>query len=301
MQRNIALVNLDNVVRNAENIRSVIGSAKLCAVVKCDGYGHGAAAIANALHGVCDSFAVALVDEGAQIRAAGVDEDILVLQPALDETEVLRAAAYNMILTLADDNDFLLVKKTCEKFGVRVRVHLKANTGMNRLGYEYWQFLNSCLLVKKQTDISVEGVYSHFYLPESRSETRAQYELFLRFCSVAEGVFGKLTKHIAASGGVFADAAYHMDMVRCGIALYGYLPRGIRSDKRFLAGALRIHACGGGQKIRIRRHRLRPCERQVGRSDDAPHRLRGRVFPCGRDREYQQSVYGRMRGVGRAR
>ena len=54
MQRNIALVNLDNVVRNAENIRSVIGSAKLCAVVKCDGYGHGAAAIANALHGVCD-------------------------------------------------------------------------------------------------------------------------------------------------------------------------------------------------------------------------------------------------------
>ena len=68
MQRNIALVNLDNVVRNAENIRSVIGSAKLCAVVKCDGYGHGAAAIANALHGVCDSFAVALVDEGAQIR-----------------------------------------------------------------------------------------------------------------------------------------------------------------------------------------------------------------------------------------
>lgn len=177
MQRNIALVNLDNVVRNAENIRSVIGSAKLCAVVKCDGYGHGAAAIANALHGVCDSFAVALVDEGAQIRAAGVDEDILVLQPALDETEVLRAAAYNMILTLADDNDFLLVKKTCEKFGVRVRVHLKANTGMNRLGYEYWQFLNSCLLVKKQTDISVEGVYSHFYLPESRSETRAQYEL----------------------------------------------------------------------------------------------------------------------------
>ena len=246
MQRNIALVNLDNVVRNAENIRSLIGSAKLCAVVKCDGYGHGAAAIANALHGVCDSFAVALVDEGAQIRAAGVDEDILVLQPALDETEVLRAAAYNMILTLADDNDFLLVKKTCEKFGVRVRVHLKANTGMNRLGYEYWQFLNSCLLVKKQTNISVEGVYSHFYLPESRSETRAQYELFLRFCSVAEGVFGKLTKHIAASGGVFADSAYHMDMVRCGIALYGYLPRGIKSDKRFLpALCVYTHAVSG--------------------------------------------------------
>lgn len=72
MQRNIALVNLDNVVRNAENIRSVIGSAKLCAVVKCDGYGHGAAAIANALHGVCDSFAVALVDEGrADPRGGG--------------------------------------------------------------------------------------------------------------------------------------------------------------------------------------------------------------------------------------
>ena len=117
---------------------------------------------------------------------------------------------------------------------------------MNRLGYEYWQFLNSCLLVKKQTNISVEGVYSHFYLPESRSETRAQYELFLRFCSVAEGVFGKLTKHIAASGGVFADAAYHMDMVRCGIALYGYLPRGIRSDKRFLpALCVYTHAAAG--------------------------------------------------------
>lgn len=246
MQRNIAVVDLDNIIRNAETVREEIGGAKLCGVVKCDGYGHGAVPVAEALCGVCDLYAVALVDEGAQLRAGGVSKDILVLQPALDETEVLRASAYGMILTLADDGDLLLVKRACQKFGISVRVHLKANTGMNRLGFEYWQFLNSCLMIKSERAISVEGVYSHFYLPESRAESRAQFELFMRFCTQAEGVFGKLVKHIAASGGIFADKAYHLDMVRCGIALYGYLPRGIRTVKP-LFPALRVftHAVAG--------------------------------------------------------
>lgn len=246
MQRNVAFINLDNIVHNAKNIRAEIGEAKLCGVVKCNAYGHGSIAVAKALHGICDLFAVALVDEGAELRAGGIGEDILVLQPALDETEILRASAYNLILTLADDEDFQLVKKTCGRYGLTVRVHLKANTGMNRLGFEYWQFLNSCLLIKSEAAISVEGVYSHFYLPESRAETRAQYELFLRFCNLAESVFGPITKHIAASGGVFADKAYHLDMVRCGIALYGYLPRGIRSDRKFLPSmCVFTHAVGG--------------------------------------------------------
>ena len=266
MQRNIAVVNIENITRNARAIRAKIGGAQLCAVVKCDAYGHGAVPVARSLHGICDCFAVALIDDGAELRAGGIGENILVLQPALDETEVLRAAAYNLTLTLADDGDTSLVKRTCEKFGVTVRVHLKVNTGMNRLGFEYRQFLTSCLAIRNLQNIFVEGIYSHFYLPERREETQAQYNLFTEFCEIAESVFSRLIKHIAASGGVFASCDYHMDMVRCGIALYGYLPQGVRADvKLFPAMRIYTHAVGGRKyefggaaygRVRVRPDRL---------------------------------------------
>lgn len=230
MQRNVAFVNLKNIVDNSKSIRNEIKDTKLCAVVKCNAYGHGAIAVSHALEDYCDFFAVALIDEGAELRVSGIGKDILVLQPVLCEEELLRASFYNLIITLASDEDFYLAKNVCEKYSITIRTHIKCNTGMNRLGYDYWQFLNSCLIIKAAKNIKVEGIYSHFYMPEDSSETRVQFNLFTRFYNLAESIFGKLVKHVAATGGIFADKAYRLDMVRTGIALYGYLPRGIRAN-----------------------------------------------------------------------
>ena len=241
MQRSLAVVNLENVKKNALIVKERAGNAKICAVVKCDAYGHGAIAISHALENDIDCFAVAIIDEGVQLKISGVSKDVLVLQPALCEIEVLRAVNFDLILTIASIEDFTLIKTVCDKFNVTVRAHLKCNTGMNRLGFDYWQFSNACLNIKSEKRIIIEGIYSHFYLPENKMESSAQFNLFIRFCLFAERVFGKIIKHISATGGLFSNKDYSLDMVRVGIALYGYFPRGIKSENK-LYPAMQVYA-----------------------------------------------------------
>ena len=225
MQQDRAVIRLEAIRENARNFSLLARGSKLCAVVKADAYGHGAAMTAHALAREADMFAVALAEEGMRLRCAGVSKDILVLVPPLCEGEVRRAAYYGLILSVGDRQDYALVRRACERAGACVRCHLKVNTGMNRFGFGVEDF-SSFLAGRLSDRVAVEGIYSHFYRPEDVACTQGQYALFRRFCAAAESTFGTLTKHIAATGGTLADARYHMDMVRIGIGLYGYLPQG---------------------------------------------------------------------------
>ncbi len=225
MQRNRAVVRLGNIVGNAARFARLADGAKLCAVVKADAYGHGAAAVCGALSGTAACYAVALVGEGVQLRLAGVREDILVLVPPLGEEEVLRGAHYGLIFTVGDEQDYALLSRTCEKFGLIARCHIKANTGMNRFGFDMPGF-RAFLSRRMSGRVFAEGIYSHFYRPEHASTAARQFALFRAFCEEGERAFGKLVKHIAATGGLLASPGYALDMVRIGIGLYGYLPAG---------------------------------------------------------------------------
>ena len=225
MQRNRAVVRLKNIVENAERFARLAGGAKLCAVVKADAYGHGAAAVCGALSGIADCWAVALVGEGAQLRLSGVREGILVLVPPLCEEEVLRGAHYGLTFTVGDARDYALLARTCEKYNLIARCHIKANTGMNRFGFDLPAF-RAFLSRRMSGRVFVEGIYSHFYRPEHAPTAARQFALFGEFCGAGERAFGKLTRHIAATGGALASPAYALDMVRIGIGLYGYLPAG---------------------------------------------------------------------------
>lgn len=241
MQQNRAFVRTDILRANAQYFKMRAGGAALCAVVKADAYGHGAAMAAKALAGTADLFAVSLVEEGARLRYAGVGEDILVLTPPLCEEEVLRGAVHGLIFTAGDAADYALLEKTAAKYGFCVRCHVKANTGMNRYGFSLPGF-RTFLRGKLSDRVCVEGIYSHFYRPENTSATSAQFEKFGAFCRLGECAFGRLVKHIAATGGTLASREYCLDMVRIGIGLYGYLPGGFSLPQGSISPVMRVHS-----------------------------------------------------------
>lgn len=246
MQPCRAVIRLDAIRGNAALLRARAAGAKLCAVVKADAYGHGGAMVCQALAGVADCFAVALVEEGVRLRLAGVSVDILVLVPPLSIEEAVRAALYGLTVSVGDGQDIALVSRALAGRGLSVRVHLQVNTGMNRFGFEEASFaalcgegLPSCM--------RAEGIYSHFYAPHDAAVTREQFSRFCAFRARAEQAFGRLTAHIAATGGVLAAEGYCLDLVRPGIGLYGYAPQGFARGG--LRPAMRVYAQVAANRI----------------------------------------------------
>lgn len=246
MQPCRAVIRLDAIRGNAALLRAKAAGAKLCAVVKADAYGHGGAMVCQALAGVADCFAVALVEEGVRLRLAGVSADILVLVPPLSEEEAVRAALYGLIVSVGDGQDIALVSRALAGRGLTVRVHLQVNTGMNRFGFEEAPFAALCGEGLPPC-MRAEGVYSHFYAPHDAAVTREQFSRFCAFRARAEQAFGRLTAHIAATGGVLAAEGYCLDLVRPGIGLYGYAPQGFARGG--LRPAMRVYAQVAANRI----------------------------------------------------
>ncbi len=219
---NNVIVNLANLKQNALKIKSKLKNTKLCAVVKADAYGHGACPVANALYPVCDSFAVALVEEGVALRQGGINKEILVLIPPFIG-EIERAISYDLSLTV--DNISLLyhIQKICEKLNKKCKIHIKFNSGMNRLGVDNLQDLQKMLDVcAKLKRVKVQGLFSHYACPEDKKCFESATEQFLLANDLVKGYNKNILSHISASGGFLKGANF--DMVRIGIMLYGYTP-----------------------------------------------------------------------------
>ena len=246
MQPCRAVIRLDAIRGNAALLRAKAAGAKLCAVVKADAYGHGGAMVCQALAGVADCFAVALVEEGVRLRLAGISADILVLVPPLSIEEAVRAALYGLTVSVGDGQDIALVSRALAGRGLTVRVHLQVNTGMNRFGFEEAPFAALCGEGLPPC-MRAEGVYSHFYAPHDAAVTREQFSRFCAFRARAEQAFGRLTAHIAATGGVLAAEGYCLDLVRPGIGLYGYAPQGFARGG--LRPAMRVYAQVAANRI----------------------------------------------------
>lgn len=243
MQKVIAKINLKAIERNAVAFKS-LSETKLCAVVKADAYGHGAEAVACALSAVADMFAVALLDEAKSIRVAACGKPILVLTPPADETQATELISGGFIASVPDLKTARLVAETAKRFGKVFKVHLKANTGMNRYGMNASMLGKVCLFLKSQPDVEVEGLYSHLYT-HSREESEKQRLLFLKMKRVCERYYPSVQCHLSATYGALLGREFSFDMVRVGLGLYGYLPEGIEPslrDKIFLQPAMKVYA-----------------------------------------------------------
>ena len=219
MQKTLSKINLPALRRNAIKIKQLLKSSKFYAVVKADGYGHGAEEVARAIEDLCDGFCVAIVEEGISLRTAGISKEILVLTPPLDKYDVERMKAYDLSATVnSKDTAALAAGLDC---------HIKVNTGMNRHGCNpdgLADILNSL------SPERIKGVYSHLFAPENLSAAQNQRELFLKAANEVKKVNPQATAHLSASGGLLRGKGFLFDGVRVGILLYGYAPNGFKAD-----------------------------------------------------------------------
>lgn len=229
MQKTLSIVNLNAVRRNAANIRDRLGDRFFYAVVKADGYGHGAERIALETEDIADGFCVAIMSEGAALRAAGVSKPVLVLTPPLDESDCERAAFYNLTPTVNS-------VKTARMIG-GLTCHIKINTGMNRYGCNVEELPDILRVLRSE---QIEGVFSHLYAPDDDNASYAQLALFEQATKIIKDKNERVRAHLSASGGLLRGGRFLKDGARCGILLYGYAPNGF-SSKGFTP-ALKVYA-----------------------------------------------------------
>jgi len=238
-----AEIDLAAIAHNTAVLKARCRPARLMAVVKADGYGHGAAAVAQqALASGAGMLAVARFREAAALRQAGIDAPILIFgyTPA-DFAEQL--AGLDLIQAVASTDAARQLADRARRAGKQIRVHIKIDTGMGRLGLladrltmDPVASATDCRRVAAEVESIVrlpglvpEGIFTHFAAADSRDKhyTRRQFDIFTALLDTLarRGIRLEL-RHAANSAGIIDLPETHLDMVRAGIALYGLYPSG---------------------------------------------------------------------------
>lgn len=233
LKRTWAEVDLDHLAENLSAIRRHVGAGvKVLAVVKADAYGHGALHIARHLEMAgADYLAVSNVDEACELRTGGVGLPILVLgySPA---DQMPRILANNITQTVQDLPTACVYNDAARTCGGRMRVHIKLDTGMGRLGFQcddanFEKSLADICKVLSLDNLDIEGIFTHFCSAdeenaEDAAYTKMQHDRAARMIdALAEKGFHFSLRHCCNSGATALYPQYAWDMVRCGIALYG--------------------------------------------------------------------------------
>jgi alanine racemase len=241
-----AEVDLDAISSNAGVLKAVASPAALCAVVKADGYGHGAVPVASAaLAGGATSLAVALVEEGVVLREAGLEVPILLLsEPAAEAMG--EVVARDLIPTVYTQAGLSALRRAAARVSRRVDVEVKLDSGMHRVGADFGEARLIVEQVVQAPELRYAGLWTHLAVADEpadpfTSEQLARFDA-LRSSLQAAGLPSPARLHAANSAGAIAHASSRYDLVRCGIALYGYLPSAAVSPEPIEAagaGALR--------------------------------------------------------------
>ncbi len=226
--RAVAEVNLAAIERNAARLCQRIGShVSLCAVVKADGYGHGAIPAAEAaLAGGAESLAVATAQEAAELRRGGTTAPILILG-AISAEELSSAVAAGAELAVWDRGFLEQLRRHAAQAQESIGVHVKLDTGLGRLGTrDVEEALELVRQVVSSPELRLAGVMTHFATADGDLEfVHEQLELFKPFEAEARALATTdITVHAANSAAILRVPGSHFDMVRAGIALYGADP-----------------------------------------------------------------------------
>ena len=221
-----AEVNLARLEYNLAAITQRVAPAKVMLVVKANAYGHGLAEVSKALAGKTDYVGVAVLEEGILLRELGITAPIIVLGGIWGD-QILRYLQHDLTLTASSVERLQQIDAVAAQIGVKAKVHLKIDTGMERIGVHYYSahLLQEAAL--KCGHVEVEGIFSHFANADSRdlAHARLQLERFnevLRFYE--RHSLPMPMRHIANSAAVLQLPESYLDMVRPGIMLYGVYP-----------------------------------------------------------------------------
>lgn len=198
---------------------------KILAVVKAFGYGSDAVEIAKIIQNDVDYFAVAYCLEGIVLKKAEIKTPILVLHPQVDDLEYiinynLEPNLYSFRILKAFIN--LTAKKNLKEYPI----HLKFNTGLNRLGFSQIDIENISSILKGKKWVKVHSIFSHLAASEDKNEREFSLQQIVKFKNIANNFknhFGfKPMMHMVNTSGIINYPEAHFDMVRLGIGLYGF-------------------------------------------------------------------------------
>lgn len=229
MRPTVADIDLGAIRHNVGLLRRIASPAALCAVVKADGYGHGATEVAvAALEGGATSLAVALVEEGIALREAGIAARILVLsEPPLDAMEP--ALAHNLEPTVyTRDGVQEALRAVLRSPGTPVwPLHLKVDTGMHRVGCAPGDAVWLATAIHRRPELVLGSVWTHGAVEDDVDDPFTAEQL-RRFEEVVRHIGAESVPvpfaHVANSAGAIAHPDTRLDLVRCGIAIYGLAP-----------------------------------------------------------------------------
>jgi alanine racemase len=306
-------IDLEALRTNVRVLRELSHPAVICAVIKADAYGHGAVRVAKAaIEAGVAGLGVAIVEEGIELRQAGITAPILVLsEPPLDAAEP--AFEHMLTPTLYSEEGRIAHERAVAAIGGKGTVHVKVDTGMHRVGVPPSEAVDFAAAVESSQFLSLEGFWTHLAVAdgdaaEDRAFTDLQLTMFEQHLAAlaAKGIRPPV-RHALNSAGTIAYPGARFDMVRPGIALFGELPNPAMAEvvaravpKRSLAPVLSLHS----SVVSVRRleegerpsyGRLRPLPKSalvatvpIGYADGLPRRyfeaggevlIRGRRHP----------------------
>lgn len=225
----VAEISLDAAARNYLALRART-KAKFCCVVKANAYGHGAAVLGTLYERLgADYLAVATADEALALRRAGIRTPILILGYVPPEFAA-RAACEHLTLTVYDRAQAEAL--AAEARGGQTDVHLKIDTGMGRLGFLPGDAAEAAGVIGALNALRITGIYTHLACADEgaagRKATERQLHIFRAAVTAVEDVLGRrLLRHAANSAGLLCYPDEAFDMVRAGLALYGYGTTGV--------------------------------------------------------------------------
>ena len=240
-------INLDNLAHNISEVRRVTrDDAKVTAVIKADGYGHGAVVIAQILlENGADRLAVATLTEALQLRKSYPETEILVLGYT-EEPSIHLAIENRLIQTIYTYQQAVEFNEISKKMNQTLKVHIKLDTGMTRLGMmPETETIEVIKKIMSLDNLYVEGMYTHFaradeYNKEATQKQVSNFE-FVRQGLESEGVTLDIY-HVSNSASIIDLPEYNYDMVRAGIMLYGLYPSDeVKRDDVKLKEVMSLH------------------------------------------------------------
>lgn len=243
-----ANINLDAICNNIKNAKKKLKEGtKIMAIIKADAYGHGAVPVAKALDELVDAYGIAIIEEGIELRNAGVKKPILILgYTPVQQLELL--VKYDITAAVFRYEMAEKLSKEAKKQGKIAKVHIKLDTGMGRIGFMPED--SSIPVIKnisKLEGIKIEGCFSHFARADEKNLdfTHLQLEHYTNFVNrlEGEGIIIPI-KHISNSAGIMELPEANLDMVRSGIITYGLYPSDeVHKENLILEPSMEIKAC----------------------------------------------------------
>jgi len=294
---------------NVRQLRSKLSkNCQFMAVVKADGYGHDAKLVSEyAIKGGASQLGVATLNEGIKLRSSGVKKPILILGNLYTKRDLIICFKNDLMPTISSIRECLICNNIGKHFGSKFPLHLKVDTGMSRLGFEYDKFVQQFEKIKSFENILIEGIYSHLSSADEdnaldpKSITQLQRQKFYELLKqINFDRNNEIKIHFANSAGMLINKDFHFHMVRVGLSMYGYSPLDKIDKNLSLKPALslkvkvafiRIIEPGvsvsyGGKFVSHRKTKLAVLS--IGYADGVPRNLSGKINVIHNNKFYPQ-------------